>query len=395
MSMISRRVFLLMLAVPFSHAMACAGGSDTLAQDPGSLDKVLVYVGSYAKPSEPGIHIFKLDLHTGAFTPVGSSTGVSNPSFVAVHPSRKFLYAVAETGDFGAKNTGAVAAFSIRSDNGTLQLLNQVSSEGQSPCYVTVDKEGKNALVANYSSGSIACVPIREDGTLKSASAAIQHSGSGSNPQRQAGPHAHSINLDQANHFAFAADLGLDKILIYKYDPAAGNLVSADEPFVSVPPGSGPRHFAFHPSGRFAYACGEMTSTVIAFSYDPAKGMLKELQVLSTLPEPVKGNSTAEVQVHPTGKFVYVSNRGHDSIAIFTVDPASGLLTAAGHVSTGGKTPRNFGIEPTGKYLIAANQGSDSLIVFRIDPVTGKPEPTGQKASVPKPVCVKFLPWSK
>src|SRR5436190_15205157 len=218
----------------------------------------------------------------------------------------------------------------------------------------------------------------------------MQHAGSSVDKGRQGEPHAHSINVSPDNKLAFAADLGLDKILIYKLDPEKGTLTANDPAFVEIPPGSGPRHFAFHPSAKYAYVCGEMTSTVHAMTYDAEKGALKVIQSLSTLPEPVKGNSTAECQVHPSGKFVYVSNRGHNSVAVFHVDEATGKLTASGHAPTGGKTPRNFGIDPTGKFLIAANQDSGNVVVFKIDPKTGMPQPTGNEVSVPKPVCVKF-----
>jgi 6-phosphogluconolactonase len=247
-------------------------------------------------------------------------------------------------------------------------------------------------LVANYSGGSVSVLPIREDGTLGAATAFVQHEGSGADQRRQQGPHAHSINLDAANRFAFVADLGLDKIMIYRFDPAAGTLAANDPAWATLAPGSGPRHFAFHPSGKFAYVINEMKSTLTAFRYEAARGALDELQTVSTLPAgPVEGNTTAEVQVHPTGKFVYGSNRGHDSIAVFAVDAASGRLKLVQNESTQGKTPRNFGIDPTGHFLLACNQGSNSIVGFRIDQQTGELTPTGQKLEVPSPVCVKFM----
>jgi 6-phosphogluconolactonase len=258
---------------------------------------------------------------------------------------------------------------------------------------VQVDKTGRTALVANYNSGSIASLPIKPDGSLQKAASAIQHQGSSVDPRRQAGPHAHSINVSPDNRFAFAADLGLDKILIYKLDPEKGTLTANDPAFVPTPKGSGPRHFAFHPSGRFAYNCNEMKSSVSAYNYDAAKGSLgdREIQTISTLPEETSGNSTAEVQVHPSGKFLYCSNRGHDSLAIFTIDQASGKLTAAGHQKTLGRTPRNFCIDPTGTYIVACNQGSDNVAVFKIDQSSGKLTQVGEPISVPVAVCVKFI----
>lgn len=347
-----------------------------------------VYVGTYTGPKSKGIYRFDLDLATGKLTPAGEPTEAPNPSFLAIHPSGKYLYAASEVG--GGGKPGAVLAFAIQPD-GSLKALNSESSGGSGPCHLVVDKAGKNVLVANYGGGSVACLPIQDDGSLKAPSATIQHQGSGPDPSRQKGPHAHSINLDPANKFAFAADLGLDKVLIYKFDPAAGSLVANGDKVGSVPAGSGPRHFAFHPTGKFAYVINEMTSTVTAYAYDAEQGALKEMQTLPTLPEPVKGNSTAEVVVHPSGKFLYGSNRGHDSIAVFTIDQESGRLTAAGHTPIGGKTPRNFAIDPTGAYLLAAGQNSHTISVFKIDPQSGALTAVGEPVSAPSPVCIRFL----
>jgi 6-phosphogluconolactonase len=256
-----------------------------------------------------------------------------------------------------------------------------------------VDRQGKNLLVANYGGGSVAVLPITADGKLAEATSFVQHKGSSADQARQSAPHGHSINLDAAGRFAFAADLGLDQVLVYQFDPSKGELKPHDPPFASVKPGSGPRHFAFHPSGQFAYVINELANTVTAFRYDPQQGVLKEVQTISTLPEDFKGKSyTAEVVVHPRGKFLYGSNRGHDSIAIFAIDAASGRLTPQGHEPTQGKTPRNFNIDPSGAFLLAANQNSGTIVVFRIDPATGKLKPTSQSVEVPAPVCIKFLP---
>jgi 6-phosphogluconolactonase len=246
-------------------------------------------------------------------------------------------------------------------------------------------------LVANYGSGSIACLPIRPDGRLGEATSSIQHEGSSIDPRRQQGPHAHSINLDAAGRFAFVADLGLDEVLIYRFDAAKGKLTPNDPPSTKVAPGAGPRHFAFHPTGRYAYVINELSSTVTALRYDARQGSLASLQTVSTVPEGFDGRSTtAEVRVHPSGKFLYGSNRGHDSIACFAVDTATGKLTPIGHQSTQGKTPRNFGIDPTGSYLLAANQGTGNVVVFRIDPQTGMLRPAEQSITVPMPVCIKM-----
>jgi 6-phosphogluconolactonase len=291
--------------------------------------------------------------------------------------------------NFQGTKAGGVSAFSIGED-GKLTLLNQQPSGGAGPCHISIDPTGRNALVANYAGGSVASLPIEADGKLKEASAFIQHTGSSVNPQRQKEPHAHSINLSADNRFALVADLGLDKVFVYKFDPEKGTL-SAGGAGV-VPAGSGPRHFAFHPGGKFAYVINELTSTVTAFSWDAQAGALEAIQTTTTLPAGhVGNNSTAEVQVHPSGKFLYGSNRGHDSIAVFSIDPGSGKLTALENEPTRGKTPRNFGIHPSGRWLIAANQNSGTLSVYRIEQ-DGKLEPVGEPVECPSPVCVKFLP---
>ncbi len=252
---------------------------------------------------------------------------------------------------------------------------------------------GKNVLVANYGSGSVACLPIQTNGRLSPASSFIQHEGKGADASRQEGPHAHSINLDQANKFALVADLGLDQVRVYQFHAEKGSLTPNDPPFATVAPGSGPRHLAFHPGGRFAYVISEMANTVTVFGYDSGRGTLSRIQTISTLPADFQGTSyTAEVQVHPSGKFVYGSNRGHDSIAIFVVDPATGKLATAGHQSTLGKNPRNFALDPTGAYLLAENQDSNSIVVFRIDQKTGGLTQVGEPVVVPMPVCIRMIP---
>ena len=374
-----------------SVAVGMAFVSHCPAADPVVPKSFRVYFGTYTGPLSKGIYHSTLDLASGQLSPPQLSAEIKSPSFVGIHPSRKFLYAVSEISDFQGKPLGGVSAFSIDAASGKLTLLNQQSSEGAGPCHLVVDAAGQNVLVANYGGGSVASLPIDVMGKLSAASASIQHVGSGIDKSRQEKPHAHSINLDAANRFAFAADLGLDKVLIYKFDPSKGSLVANDPPAGVVSPGSGPRHFAFHPSGRFAFVNNEMTSAVTAFRYDGDKGSLTEVHTLSTLPQPVKGNSTAETVVHPSGKFVYVSNRGHDSIAIFSFDEASGKLTAAGHCPTGGKTPRNFNIDPTGQFLLAANQDSNDVVTFRIDGATGQLTAVGTKIEVGSPVCVRFV----
>lgn len=358
------------------------------AEDNGN---VRVYFGTYTNELSKGIYSSTLNPATGKLTPAELAAEAKNPSFVAIHPNRKFLYAVSEVEDSQGKRGGGVSAFAIDSASGRLQLLNQQPSMGAGPCHLVVDAAGKNVLVANYGGGSVAVLPVTSDGQLAPPSSSIQHQGSGIDKQRQAAPHAHSINLDFANRFAFVADLGLDKVLIYRFDGTKGLLTANDPPAGIVPPGSGPRHFALHPTGKYAFVNNEMTSTVTSFAYDAARGSLTEIQTLSTLPAPTPGNSTAETVVHPSGKFVYVSNRGHDSLAIFECDVMTGRLKAIGHHPTGGKTPRNFNIDPSGRYILAANQDTNNVVVHKIDSSTGKLTATDHSIEVGRPVCVRFL----
>lgn len=372
-------------------ALGQSGPSSSNAAD------MLVYFGTYTneKTGSKGVYVSRLDLATGALSPPQLAGETTNPSFLAIHPSRSHLYAANEVGNFQGKESGSVSAFSIDRTTGTLTPLNQQASVGRGPAYIVVDKTGRNALVANYGGGSVAVLPIEPDGTLKPASAFVQHTGSSVNPRRQNRPHAHSINVDPGNRFAYAADLGLDKVLVYRFDADKGSLAPNEPPFASVQPGAGPRHFAFHPGGRFAYVINEIDVTLTAFSSDPASGTLTELQTVSTLPlgQSVEtGFSTADVQVHPSGKFLYGSNRGHDSIVVFAIDEKTGRVTHVEHEPTQGSTPRGFGIDPTGAYLLAANQRSDSVVVLRIDQQTGRLTPTGHRIEIGSPVCVKFVP---
>ena len=353
-----------------------------------------VYVGTYTKGTSKGIYLSHLDVAAGVLSEAKLVAETDNPSFLAIDPSHRFLYAVGEVGNFGGRSSGAVIAYSIDAATGDLTELNQQASMGASPCHLVVDATGKNVLVANYGGGSVAALPIRDDGRLGRATAFVQHAGSSVNPRRQQGPHAHSINLDAASRFAVAADLGLDKILVYRFDSKQGTLTANDPPSVSVAPGAGPRHFAFHPNGRFAYVINELALTVTAFGYAADRGVLTPIQSLPTVPKDAdrKGLSTAEVQVHPSGKFLYGSNRGHNTIVVFRINRNTGKLTHVENESTGGKTPRNFAIDPTGSFLLAENQASDSIVVFRIDQKSGALHPTGQKVDVPSPVCVKMMP---
>jgi 6-phosphogluconolactonase len=352
---------------------------------------VFIGTGTGGKQASKGIYRFELDIATGKLANGELAAETEQPTFLAIHPNQRFLYCVGEYAKLGDKKTGSISAFALDAKTGKLKLLNQQSSGGGGPCHVIVDHTGKCVLAANYNTGSVCCLPIQKDGSLGEATAFIQHQGKSVVPGRQEGPHAHSMNVDAANRFAFAADLGLDKVLVYQFDPEKGTLRPHEPPAVEMAKGAGPRHFAFHPSGRFAYVINELDSTVTAFTYDAGKGSLKPVQTLSTLPKPHKGNSTAEVVVHPSGKFLYGSNRGHNSIAIFSIDEKTGELKVVGHQDKDIKTPRNFALDPTGSFLIVANQDSSSLVVFRVDPKTGELAPTGQRVDVPRPMCIRFV----
>ena len=356
--------------------------------------KTSFYIGTYTGAKSKGIYLSTLDPATGEISPPELAAETVNPSFLAIHPKGRFVYAANEIDRFAGKRSGAVSAFAIDEKTGKLSFLNQQASGGGAPCYLFVDKAGKSVLVANYGGGSVSALPVQPEGGLGEATAFLQHRGSSVNPARQQAPHAHSINLDPANRFAVAADLGLDKLLIYRFTPGAGLLVPHDPPSAPVPPGSGPRHFAFHPTGRFAYVINEINCTVTAFTYDSQRGELQAIETRSTLPpgQALQPSfSTAEVQVHPSGRFLFGSNRGHDSIVVYAIDQKTGRLTYVENQSTQGKTPRNFGIDPAGRYLLAANQDSDNIVGFRIDPKSGRLSPTGQVIAVGSPVCVKFL----
>ena len=344
-----------------------------------------VYIGTYAQGEEKGIYLLEFDAETGELASKGRACEAESPSFLAMHSSQPILYATCERG----QPEGIVSAYRMDAKSGLLRLINQQSSKGAAPCHLAVAPSGKHVAVANYMSGTVALFPVLDDGGLGEASAVVQHEGCSVNPRRQAGPHAHSVNFDAAGHHLYAADLGIDKMITYRYDPAHGTLTPSEPPFVSLAPGAGPRHLAFHPAGQFAYVLNELDSTLTAFTKDPATGGLDLIGSFSTLPAGYDGQSTtAEIRVHPSGRFLYASNRGHDSIAVFSIDPSSGSLTPLGHTPTGGKTPRNFNLHPTGRYLLVANQESNNVVVLRIDPEGGLLEPTGHSESVPAPVCV-------
>jgi 6-phosphogluconolactonase len=357
-------------------------------------DGVLVYIGISAAGSSSaqpeGIHILRLDSATGALRPIAVASDVVGPGFLALHPSHRYLYATCRSSTPGQ---GAIGAFAVDATGGSLTLLNQQSSQGRGPCHLSVDAGGRYLFVANYGSGGVAILPIRDDGRLEAASDTVQHVGSSINPERQGEPHPHSITPDPTNRFAFACDLGLDKILCYRVDDRRGKLEPHAVPATPVRAGSGPRHLDFHPNGGWLYVINELDSTVDTFAFDGGAGTLRRLDTTSTLPATFSGENTgADIHVAPSGRFVYGSNRGHDSIAIFRVDGRTGRLTPAGHAPTLGHTPWNFGIDRSGHWLLAANRNSDSVVSFRVDPERGTLEPTGSSVTIAKPVCVRIMP---
>lgn len=356
----------------------------------GNSEEIRVYIGTYTHGDSEGIYVYRLDLSSGALEFESKATGVESPSFLALHPEHRYLYAVNAVREVDGKPTGCVSAFRINPETGVLTFLNRQLSGGPGPCHLSVDLTGRYVLVANYAGGSVAMLPILSDGSLGEATDFVQHTGSSVNPDRQEGPHAHSINIDAGNRYAFSPDLGTDKIMIYELDLHHGKLKSNSQPWVKIHAGAGPRHFDFHPNGRWAYGINELDSTMTAFNYDSSGGALTEIESVSTLPDDFDGTShCADVHVSASGKFVYGSNRGHDSIVIFAIDEHTGQLSLVGHESTQGEIPRNFAIDPTGTLLLAANQESDSVVTFWIDAETGELNPTGHVAEVPTPVCLK------
>jgi 6-phosphogluconolactonase len=354
-------------------------------------DELLVYVGTYTSGKSEGIYLYSLNLTSGELKYVATTKEVKDPSFVVVAPSRRYLYAVNEIEEFAGKRGGAVSAFAIDQRTGDLKFLNQQPSLGGAPCYLDVDRSGRFVLVANYAGGNVAVLPIRGDGRLGEATDMKQDQGSSTNTERQEAPHAHCTVLDPANRFAYACDLGNDKIMIFRFDQRRGKLIPNQQPWVQAKPGAGPRHLTFRPDGKYAYVINELHATITAFTHDRVNGSLAELQTITTLPEGINvANTSADIHVSPDGRFVYASNRGHDSIAAFAINPANGRLTLIAHEPTGGKTPRNFAIDPTGDFLLAANQNSNNIVTFRRDRKTGRLTATGHMVETPSPVCLKI-----
>ncbi len=355
----------------------------------------LVFVGTYTQPlphvdaRAMGIDVHRMDGATGKLTHLGTTTGIANPSFLALDAQRARLFAVQEIDQFDGQPGGAASAYSIDVATGRLAPINHQPAHGVHPCYVSIGHGGRWLLTANYGSGSVSVLPIGADGALGPATAVIRHSG----PANVRGAaHTHAILEDPAGAFVLVPDCGLDRIYVYRLDTANGTLEPHDPPWADLPPEAAPRHLAFGPTGGFVYCITESASTIVVFAYDTTTGVLREIQTVSTLPPGATGrNACADIHVHPSGRFLYGSNRGHDSIAIFAIDPATGLLSPRGHAPSGGRTPRNFAIDSSGTFLLAANQDSDTIVTFRIDAASGALEP-GPVHHSPTPVCLQLLP---
>ena len=389
----TRREF---LGIGLSGAASLMLAQKAIAQTNKKSKEMLLYIGTYTSSGKSeGIYVHKFDLETGKLTPLHIVKDVLEPSFLTIDKSRKYLYAANELLEYEGKKSGAVSAFAIDQKTGNLQFLNKQSSLGDAPCFITSSENEKFALVANYLGGNVSVYPIEKDGKLGASVDLAQHTGFGPNKDRQESAHAHSITLDRNNRFAFAADLGIDKLMIYAFDAKTGKLKpNENQPFYQTKAGAGPRHFSFHPNGKLAFLINELDLTMTSLAYDEKIGTLKEIQIVPTLPVGVSnvGATCADIHVSPNGKFLYGSNRGHNSIVSYKIDEKTGRLEYIEHTSTNGKKPRNFAIAPDGKFLLVANQDSDNIVVFRIDEKTGKLQTTGNTAQVPVPVCLKFIP---
>ena len=377
-----RRSWILGLA--FVHAFILGA---VLLATPVFASNQFVFFGTQRSGTNAGFSLAHFDTDTGVLTKPELLLQASAPAFFTIHPDERHLYTC------NALSPGAVSAYAVEPHTGRLSFLNRVLTGGDGPCYVSLDQTARFALAANYTGGNVAVFALRPDGSLGERTAFVQHTGSSVNPQRQTHAYAHSIITDPSNRFVLVTDLGVDKIFVYRFNAQDGLLTPNDPPCAQVAPGSGPRHVKFHPQGRWVYVVNEMASTVTAFAWNATHGALVEVQTVSALPADFKGaNTGAEVEVHPNGKFLYASNRGHDSLAVFAIDQKTGKLTLVEHVPSGGKTPRFFNFDPTGKWILCSNHGSDNTVVFRVDENTGKLTQTGQPISVPYPFCQQFFP---
>jgi 6-phosphogluconolactonase len=385
-----------------SFLLQCAAAAALLALSTAArADDLNVLVGSGLSGPTRGFRLTHLNTDTGTLSPPTLAVPSDHCSFFAITPDAKHLYTTNEVSTFGGvPHMGAIAAYSLDPKTAQLTLLNQQPSGGESPAYISLDKTGHFVLVANYAGnavpgegGTIAVFAIKPDGSLGDRTGFDQHKGTGPNPSRQRQAYAHSIITDPSNKFALSADLGLDKIFVYKFDQTTGKIAPNDPPFAAVKAGSGPRHMSFHPTGKALYVAQEMGSMITAFNWDSDKGILTPIQEISMLPADFKGNSTAaEIRVFPNGKWLYASNRGHDSIAQFAIDPVTFQLTFVGTTPSGGQTPRNFEFSPDLKWMLVANHGNNTLAAFKIDPATGKLTQSGTPLAIESPFCTRFIP---
>ena len=384
----SRREFLAKSVLGFV-GLAC--GPKTLAREESNVDGELLYVGTYTDDGRSaGIYLVRMDSASGQLSSVGSVIAGANPSFLAIHPNGRFLYAVNEVEKYNGRSSGAVSAFAIAEASGALTKVGEQASEGGAPCYVSVDRSGRVVLVANYSAGSVALLPMESGAALGKATSVVQHTGSGPVSDRQAGPHAHCIIADPSNRFALAADLGADRVFVYRLDLDGKSLQHVEGADAVMRAGAGPRHLAFHPTLPLVFVANELDSTVATLRFDNSSGKLSVIDARSTLPAGWTGtNYPADIHIAPSGRSLYVSNRGHNSIAVFSVSP-TGVLTQDQVVSTEGDWPRNFSLDPTGRWLLVANQKSDSIVVFGRDEASGKLTQTRQRIALPSPVCLRF-----
>jgi 6-phosphogluconolactonase len=375
------------IGVTLSHTAAAQAGN--------SSKKMLLYIGTYTTSGKSqGIYVHQFDPETGRLTPLHVVKGVTEPSFLAIGKERKYLYAVNELVEYEGQKSGAVSAFEIDQKTGNLRFLNKQPSLGGAPCHITVSENQKFVLVANYVGGNVSVYPIEKDGRLGASVDLVQHAGTGPNKERQEAAHAHSITLSRDNRFGVVGDLGIDKVMIYAFDDRTGKLSpNPAQAFYQTKPGAGPRHFTFHPTGKFAFVINELDLTISSLAFDKNSGKLTEIQTVPTLPAGASaaGASCADIHVSPSGRFLYGSNRGHNSIVSYKIDEQTGRLEYLEHVSTQGKKPRNFVIAPNGKFLLVANQDSDNIVVFQVDEHTGRLKATGQAVNVPVPVCLKFV----
>ena len=376
--------------------LACIATATTVAQGATASESsptTRLYIVAYGEGRSDGIYMAELALDTGELRLVDLVAPLKNAAYLAIHPNRQYLYAACEVGDYVDSHGGGIAALKIDAATGKLTPLNSKSSAGANPCYISFDRQGKHALVANYDGGNVAVLPIDVDGRLGASSSTMRAEGSSVNKSRQAGPHPHAICLDPADRLAFVPDLGLDQIIIYRFNAETGELAPSDPTVLPSAPGAGPRHFVFYPNGRWAYAINELDSTITTLKFDADAGLLTPLGVTSTRPLGSDAdNITAEIEIHPNGRFLYSSNRGDDTLAMFAINSATGELTSLGHHSAGGCTPVSFSIDPTGKYLLSANQDSNGVVVHEIDVASGTLAQTSHEVRVRRPVCIQFAP---